>query len=151
MKQRIFTLAISTGVFLAAINLRAQDSAPTASPTTSATNNSVQNGSATNASPSNATSGIADAAKVFLATLDNNQREKVVYNFKDDAQRKRWSNFPSPIFQRGGLRMGDLTSTQRNAVMSLLKVALSKQGYEKVIQIIEGDEVLKKTDTGRPG
>jgi hypothetical protein len=43
-----------------------------------------------------------------------------------------------------------MTPAQRSAAMSLLAVALSKRGYEKVQQIMEGDEVNKKTDTG-PG
>src|ERR1051326_7550116 len=38
---------------------------------------------------------IAAAGKKFLATLDDAQRSKVVFDFKDDAQRKRWSNLKS--------------------------------------------------------
>src|SRR5690349_18149630 len=81
------------------------------------------------------------AAKKFLATLDDSQRGKAVFDFKDDAQRKRWSNLPSPMFQRAGLRVGDLTPAQREAVHALLKTALSPRGYEKASQIIEADEV----------
>jgi len=100
---------------------------------------------------SKATGEITDAGKKFLATLDDGQRSKVVYDFKDDAQRGRWSNLPTSFVQRGGLRMGDLTKPQRDAVMALLAAALSPRGYEKVTQIVEGDEVLKKTDHGGPG
>src|SRR6266404_837153 len=92
---------------------------------------------------------IAAAANKFLASLDDGQRAKVVYNFKDQAQRKRWSNFPSGIFRREGLRMGDLTQPQRHAAMAVLAAALSPEGYEKVLQIVEGDEVLKKAEGGR--
>ena len=38
---------------------------------------------------------IAATANKFLALLDDAQRAKVVYNFKDEAQRKRWSNLPT--------------------------------------------------------
>ena len=96
----------------------------------------------------NATAEIAAAAKKFLATLDEAQRGKVSFDFKDDAQRKRWSNLPTGAVQRGGLRMGDLTKPQRDAVMAVLAVALSPQGYEKVQQIVEADELLK-TSGGR--
>jgi len=44
--------------------------------------------------------------------------------------------------------MGDLTQPQRDAVLAVLAAALSPQGYEKVLQIVEGDEVLRKTDSG---
>jgi hypothetical protein len=85
----------------------------------------------------------ADAAQKFLATVDDGQRGKVVFDFKDDGQRKRWSNLPNGAFQRAGLRMGELTAPQREAAMGVLKAALSPQGYEKVMQIVEADEVLK--------
>ena len=47
------------------------------------------------------------------------------------------------MFQRNGLRLGDLTPPQRAAVMSLLTVALSRDGYRKVTEIMRGDEVLR--------
>src|SRR6185436_20962132 len=87
---------------------------------------------------------ITAAADKFLATLDEGQRGKVVFDFKDEAQRKRWSNLPTSFVKRAGLRMGDLTKAQRDAVLALLSAALSPQGYEKVLQIVEADEVLNK-------
>src|SRR5579863_8841606 len=92
-----------------------------------------------------ATGEIADAAKKFLATLDDAQRGKVVFDFKDQAQRKRWSNLPSPMFRRAGLRMGDLTQPQSDAAMAVLAAALSPQGYQKVREIVSADEMLKQT------
>jgi hypothetical protein len=91
---------------------------------------------------------IAAAAKKFLATLDEGQRGKAVFEFKDDAQRKRWSNLPTSMVKRAGLRMGDLTKPQRDAAMAVLSAALSPQGYEKVEQIVQADELLK-TSSGR--
>ena len=97
-----------------------------------------------------ATGKIAAAGKSFLASLDETQRGKVVFGFKDEAQRKRWSNLPVGMFKREGLRMGDLTKAQRDAAMALLAAALSPQGYEKMLQIVGADEVLKKGPGGRP-
>jgi len=90
----------------------------------------------------------AAAAKKFLATLDETQRGKAVYDFKDEAQRKRWSNLPTTMVKRGGLRLGDLKQEQRDAATALLAAALSPAGKEKVLQIVEGDEQLKKNDRG---
>jgi hypothetical protein len=53
------------------------------------------------------------------------------------------------MVQRQGLRMGDLTPAQRTAVMSLLQAALSKEGYQKVNDIMDGDEALKSNQGGR--
>ena len=93
-----------------------------------------------------ATAEIADAAQTFLATLDETLRRKVVLDFEDEAQRKRWSNFPTVVVKRGGLRVGDLTKAQREAAMKLLAASLSPQGYEKVLQIVESDEVLRMAE-----
>jgi hypothetical protein len=86
---------------------------------------------------------IFTAAKSFLATLDNGQRGKVQFEFTDETQRKRWSNLPTGIYQRAGLRMGDLTQLQRDAVWTVLAAALSEAGYRKVQQIVEAEEVLR--------
>src|SRR5437660_1255598 len=83
-----------------------------------------------------ATAATAASAKKFLSTLDDGERSKVVFDFNDDAQRKRWSNLPGGIFRRAGLRMGDLTPAQREAAVAVLAAALSPQGYEKVLQIV---------------
>jgi len=97
---------------------------------------------------SKASGEIATAANKFLATLDDGQRGRVVFDFKDEAQRKRWSNLPATMFKRAGLRMGDLTKPQSDSVLAVLAAALSPQGYEKILQIMQGDEVLRKTDGG---
>src|SRR5947209_12317864 len=86
---------------------------------------------------------VAVASQNFLGKLDDSQRSKVVFDFKAADQRKRWSNLPVGSVPRAGLRMGDLTQPQREAAMAVLKAALSPQGYDKVIQIVEADEALR--------
>jgi len=102
----------------------------------------------TNLAPATPAAGVAAAANKFLATLDDTQRTKVAFAFDDETQRKNWSNLPTGIFRRAGLRLGDLTQPQRDAVLAVLKAALSPRGYEKVLQIVGGDEVLSKTGGG---
>jgi hypothetical protein len=99
-----------------------------------------------------ATARIVAAAKAVVATLDEPARAKVQFPF-DSAQRAKWSNLPSPMFQRDGLKLADLTPAQRAAVMDLLSAALSRDGYRKVVDIMRGDEVLRKTQAsgGRAG
>lgn len=91
---------------------------------------------------------IVGAAKAFLDTLDDTQRREVSFDFNDAAQRIRWSNLPVSMAEHRGLRMGDLKQSQRDAVMSLLSTVLSKMGYEKVVGIVESDEVLRKQSPG---
>src|SRR5690349_18849527 len=102
----------------------------------------------TPAIPADVTVRIVAAAQAVVNTLDAAGRAKVQYRF-DSPQKTRWSNLPSPLFQREGLRLADLTSPQRAAVMTLLQTALSKEGYQKVTDIMLGDEILKTTNGGR--
>ena len=93
------------------------------------------------------TTGIVTSAQAFLKTLDDAGRAKVQFPF-DSPQRARWSNLPSGIFPRQGVRLGDLAPAQRAAAMSLLQTALSADGYQKVIEIMRGDEVLRQKGSG---
>ena len=92
---------------------------------------------------------IVAGAHGFLASLDDAQRSKVLFDFNDAAQRVKWSNLPTTMVPRAGLKMGDLNASQKKAAMDLLAAALSKRGYEKVLAIVEGDEALKNASGGR--
>ncbi len=94
-------------------------------------------------------SKIVASANGFLGSLDEGQRSKVLFEFNDAAQRVKWSNLPTTMVPRAGLKMGDLSGPQRKAAMGLLAAMLSKRGYEKVLAIVEGDEVLRVASGGR--
>jgi hypothetical protein len=70
----------------------------------------------------------------------------VLFAFDDEKQRVRWSNLPVRMVPRAGLSMGELTAAQRSAAMALLSSALSRRGFEKVQQIVEADETLKRNE-----
>jgi hypothetical protein len=55
-----------------------------------------------------ATARIVAAANALLASLDDGGRAKVQFPL-DGPQKTRWSNLPSPMFQRQGLLLADLT------------------------------------------
>src|SRR6185437_1500547 len=96
--------------------------------------------------PQAATARIVAAANAFLATLDESQKKHVMYAFDDEKQRATWSNLPTSMVSRGGIKMGDLNEAQRSAAMALVASALSQRGFEKVQQIMQGDELLKRND-----
>jgi hypothetical protein len=98
--------------------------------------------------PSSVNSKIVASANGFLSSLDEGQRSKVLFDFNDVAQRMKWSNLPTTMVPRAGLKMGDLSAPQRKAAMGLLAATLSKHGYEKVLAIVEGDEVLRASSRG---
>src|ERR1700685_3310117 len=90
-----------------------------------------------------ATSRIVSAANTFLSTLDQKQRQSVLFAFDDDKQRARWSNLPTGAVRRAGISLQEMNPAQRSAAMALVSSALSRRGFEKVEQIMEGDEVNK--------
>jgi hypothetical protein len=90
------------------------------------------------------------AAEKFLAALDEKQKAKAVYDFNSD-KRPSWSNLPVTNVPRNGARLGDLTKEQRAAAMEVVASVVSKMGYEKVLDIIAGDDVLAVKGGGKGG
>ena len=94
------------------------------------------------------TTKVVSAANAFLGTLSADQKSKVSFAYTDAAQRARWSNFPTGIFQRAGLRWGDISAAQRTSLMSLLGTVLSANGLEMLKEQMDADEVLKTQGGG---
>jgi hypothetical protein len=101
--------------------------------------------------PADTTARIVAAAQGVINSLDAAGRASLQFGWDDNQQRKRWSNLPSPMVERRGIRLGDLTDTQRAAVTALLQVSLSVSGYRKVTEIMGGDEMLRTTGGGIGG
>jgi hypothetical protein len=119
--------AVVFGVFVAvAVGVPAQRGA--SSPSTSAAATDVS-------------SRIVASAQKLLAALDDAGRAKLQFPLNGE-QKARWSNLPSGVFKREGVRLGDLTTAQRTALMTLLETAFSASGYRKVTEIMRGDDVL---------
>ena len=91
---------------------------------------------------------IVKAAEDVVSAVDGSARARLVFPY-ESPQRTNWSNLPSGIYKRNSLKIGDLTAPQRAAVMKLLSAALSAEGYRKVVDIMHGDEVLKRGGGGR--
>src|SRR5438874_474825 len=87
-------------------------------------------------------------ANAFLETLDGQQRGKALLEF-DSAKKPSWSNLPVTMVPRNGLRLGELTKPQRAAALDALAAVLSKQGFQKVIDIMNADDQLVKGNDNR--
>jgi uncharacterized protein DUF3500 len=95
-----------------------------------------------------ATAKVVAATEAFLATLDDTQRQQVSFAFDDELKSSNWSNLPTGIFERSGVRFGDMTEEQRQAAMAMLQAALSEEGYEQTIGTMVSDEVLANEGGG---
>jgi hypothetical protein len=85
----------------------------------------------------------AAKAKAFLESLDAGQRGKALFDY-ESAKKPSWSNLPVTIVPRNGLPLGDLTKPQRAAALEAVAAVLSKEGYQKVIDIMNADDQLIK-------
>jgi len=94
------------------------------------------------------TAQIVKAAQAVVSSLDDAGKKKIQFAYDNEAQRKRWSNLPGPMVQRDGIRLADLTAPQRDAVMKLMQIALSAEGYRKVLDIMDGDDTLRQRGDG---
>ncbi len=92
---------------------------------------------------------VVHSADAFLATLSDAQRAKVLYDFNDQAQRARWSNFPTGVVPRGGMSLKQMSAAQRAVALDLMKTVLSSRGYEKVSQIRMADDDFKANGSKR--
>jgi hypothetical protein len=95
-----------------------------------------------NASEAQALSDMRDAASAWLESLSSELREQATFPL-DDIERKAWSNLPASMFKREGVRMGQMSESQRVLAHRLVRSALSSQGYLKASGIMRLDEILK--------
>lgn len=112
---------------------------------------------------------IRQAALKYLASLRPELRERAAFpfpkgqsatiaefpsgrgSFKYVGERfgqSMWTNFPVSDVPRPGLRMGELSTGEREAFHNLLRVVLSPMGYQKVLDIMAADQVI--ADGGVP-
>ena len=104
------------------------------------------------------TARAAAAAHAFLATLDEGQRRKASLEFNEKT-RVVWSNLPSGTkmqvgaTERNGLKLADMTPVQEKAALALVAVALSREGYQKAMEVVDADQLLetRSAPTRKPG
>jgi hypothetical protein len=95
-----------------------------------------------------ATARSVAAAEAFLATLDATQRAKANVEFNEKT-RVIWSNLPVGTTmqvgatERNGLRLGEMTPAQEKAALALVATTLSREGYQKAMEVTDADEVLE--------
>jgi hypothetical protein len=94
------------------------------------------------------TTNAVEAANAFLNALDAKQRDKALYEFASD-KKPRWSNLPVTMVARNGVRLGDLSKEQRKLAMETVAAVLSKEGYQKVVDIMDGDQKLADRGGGK--
>ena len=101
------------------------------------------------AHPNAAHHAMGDAATRFLAMLDDEQRKQLLAALDDNAARTDWSNLPSAIYPRTGLKLSALDDRQRIAFHDLMVTAMSGEGYAEATTIMWIDDLLRGIESQR--
>jgi len=93
---------------------------------------------------------ITKAAQDVLTKCNEEQKEKILYHI-DSPRWRAWSN-PEFLLTDNGLRLEDLAPDLRDAILKVLEVTLSPEGYDKAIAamrinhflggLVEGETVM---------
>ena len=86
------------------------------------------------------------AATAFFDALDEKAQAKLTFTF-DDENREGWHFIPK---ERPGLPIGELSPTQHELGIALLKTALSHRGLETSKEIMALESVLREMENGNP-
>ncbi len=89
---------------------------------------------------------MADAASLFLQSLDETQSAKINFAF-DDELRKDWQFIP---MERKGLGLKELKPNQRLLALSLVQSALSHRGFSTSMKIMALEQVLHEMENQSP-
>ena len=88
---------------------------------------------------------ITDAARAFVDSLSEPQRERVLFPLESDVWR-RWSNI-HPFLMRHGLSLDEMSPAQRERALALLRESLSAQGFKTARDVMRLNELVR-TITG---
>lgn len=88
---------------------------------------------------------IAEAARAFLGSLDDQQRGAAVMPFAGE-QRRDWHYIPR---DNEGLIFKELTDDQKRLAHALIRSSMSTAGYHKTTTIMFLDQILYELETAR--
>jgi hypothetical protein len=83
---------------------------------------------------------VVEAGLAFLATLDEGQIDRLVFD-PCAIERRMWLNV-HPNLMRHGLLLEDLTTAQRQAALALLAASLSARGHQQARDIMRINDLL---------
>ena len=107
----------------------------------------VQGGLRSLGGPKVSTQPILDAALAFLQALDDDQRRRVAFPM-DATEWRTWINVHMNHF-RHGLLLEDLTPTQRDLALNIVRATLSERGYHQARSIMRLNELLAEVTGDR--
>jgi len=81
-----------------------------------------------------------EVSTIFLSALSEDNKAKATLPY-GSAERLRWSNLPD-YYERKGLSVADMSSTEKKALHQFLSAVLSPSGYLKLTNIMRQDNLI---------
>ncbi|HLX59931.1 MAG TPA: DUF3500 domain-containing protein [Planctomycetota bacterium] len=91
---------------------------------------------------------MSEAANSLLNALDDEQKKKISFDFKD-AEREKFIFVPD--LKRKGLTIKEMAPVQRPLALALLNTGLSQYGFNSVLSIMSLEGVLFEQEKGKKG
>jgi hypothetical protein len=89
------------------------------------------------------------AANELLASLSTSEKTAVNLAYTDAASRTRWSNLPTGMVPRAGMKLSDLSNAASvTAALALMNVVLSDAGYSDLDGVRAADDYLAANGGG---
>ena len=85
---------------------------------------------------------IESAARLFVNSLNAQQREAAIFSFDED-ERRDWHYIPR---FRSGLELKKMNTQQKQHAWALMRSALSEVGYDKVRGVLLLEQILRETE-----
>ena len=89
------------------------------------------------------------ASNAFLATLTDEQKAAVQYEWTNEVAKTTWSNLPGVT--RNGLTWGSLSAESRKAELQLAALVLTSDGYADMTGVFAADDYLGSYQGGSGG
>jgi hypothetical protein len=89
---------------------------------------------------------MSEAATSLLNALDDDQKKKISFEFKDTAEREKFIFVPD--LKRKGLTIKAMTPVQRPLAFALLNTGLSQYGFNSALSIMSLEGILLEQERG---
>lgn len=93
--------------------------------------------------PTSSAAQMREGAVAFVASLSEDEQKTAMFKLDDSDARTKWSNLPAIMYDRGGIRLGDLSDDQRRLLHDLMRASTSSQGYLKMSNLFWMEDILQ--------
>ena len=90
-----------------------------------------------------------EKAVAFIEGLPSEVAETGMFVLSDEEKRTTWSNLPAIMYDRIGIRIGDLSDEQRRRLHDLIRASTSSQGYLKISGLFWMEDILQEQSQER--